>query len=350
MKTLSLPPVTVLAALLLGVLLQTTMAAAADVVGTTTLELQDKATGRKVTTELWFKAAPDARIEWFSPRPPIRSIPIARNADPRPPLRKHPLIVISHGNWGSRFSQGWLAHELVKSGYVVLSTSHPGTDGDDQSVAGRYRLWDRSRDVSFALDEVLKHPKWAALIDENRIGFVGHSFGGWTGVSLAGGRYDPVRQRAFCDKAAKKDFYCDGTLKDDIAGVATEDAGDSFRDVRIKAFYIMASGPGQGFAADSLRSIGVPFVVDTAQFDEILDPVSNSTNLAQQIPGAREVVRPVGHFVYVPECRWLIGPALAKFAGLPLCDDPKGVDRTRVHKQVAPEIAAFFDRNLARLE
>ena len=350
MKTLSLPPATVLAALLLGVLLQTTMAAAADVVGTTTLELQDKATGRKVTTELWFKAAPDARIEWFSPRPPIRSIPIARNADPQPPLRKHPLIVISHGNWGSRFSQGWLALELVKSGYVVLSTSHPGTDGDDQSVAGRYRLWDRSRDVSFALDEVLKHPKWAALIDENRIGFVGHSFGGWTGVSLAGGRYDPVRQRAFCDKAAKKDFYCDGTLKDDIAGVATKDAGDSFRDGRIKAFYIMASGPGQGFAADSLRSIGVPFVVDTAQFDEILDPVANSTNLAQQIPGAREVVRTVGHFAYVPECRWLIGPALAKFAGLPLCDDPKGVDRTLVHKQVAPEIAAFFDKNLARLE
>ncbi|MBI3198941.1 MAG: hypothetical protein HYZ40_15825 [Rhodospirillales bacterium] len=347
MKTLSLSPVTVLFALLLGVLLQTTMAAAADVVGTTTLELQDKATGRKVTTELWFKVASDARIEWFSPRPPMRSIPIVRNADPQPPLRKQPLVVISHGNWGSRFSQGWLALELVKSGYVVLSTSHPGTDGDDQSIAGRYRLWDRSRDVSFALDEVLKHAKWAALIDENRIGFVGHSFGGWTGVSLAGGRYDPVRQRTFCDKAPKKDFYCDGTLKDDIAGVAAQDAGDSFRDGRIKAFYIMASGPGQGFTADSLRSISVPFVVDTAQFDEILDPASNSTNLVKQIPSAREVVRPVGHFAYVPECRWLIGPVLTKFAGLPLCDDPSGVDRMLVHKQMASEIVAFFDKNLA---
>ena len=170
------------------------------VVGTATLDLQDKATGRQITTELWFKAAADAQVEWFSPRPPLRSIPIARNAGPQPSQRKQPLIIISHGNWGARFSQGWLALELVKAGYVVLSTSHPGTVGDDQSVAGRYRLWDRSRDVSFALDEVLKHPKWAALIDENRIGFVGHSFGGWTGVSLAGGRYDPARQRAFCDE------------------------------------------------------------------------------------------------------------------------------------------------------
>jgi predicted dienelactone hydrolase len=339
----------VLAALLLGSLLSPTMAIAGDgVVGTATLDLRDKATGRNVTTELWFKAAANSKVEWFSPRPPLRSVPIALNAAPQSPLRKQPLIVISHGNWGARFSQGWLALALVKAGYVVLSTSHPGTVGDDQTVAGRYRLWDRSRDVSFALDEVLTHPKWAALIDENRVGFVGHSFGGWTGVSLAGGRYDPARQRAFCANARTKDFYCDGTLKDDVAGVPSDDAGGSFRDARIKAFYIMGSGPGQGFVPDSLTSISVPFVVDTAKFDEILDPMANSTNLARQMPSAKEVVRPVGHFAYVPECRWLVGPILARLAGFPLCDDPKGVDRPLVHKQVASDVAAFFDETLSK--
>jgi predicted dienelactone hydrolase len=348
MKTLSSALAPLLAALLL--MSTASMLAAGERVGTATLELADMATGRKVTTELWFKAAGDAKIEWFSPRPPLRSIPIARNADPEPPLRKHPLIVISHGNWGTRFSQGWLALELVKSGYVVLSTSHPGTIGDDQSVSGRYRLWDRSRDVSFALGEVLGNPKWAALIDETRIGFVGHSFGGWTAVSLAGGRYDPGQQRAFCEKALKKDFYCDAILKDDIAGVPAKDAGESFRDARIKAFYIMASGPGQGFVAESMKSISAPFMVDTAQFDEILEPLDNSTAIARQIPGAREVTRPVGHFAYVPECRWLIGPVLTGLAGLPLCDDPRGVDRAQVHQQVAPDVVAFFNRNLAKTE
>ena len=296
------------------------------------------------------KNAPDARVEWFSPRPPLRSIPIARNADPQPSLRKRPLIVVSHGNWGSRFSQGWLALELVKAGYVVLSTSHPGTAGDDQTVAGRYRLWDRSRDVSFAVDQVLRITKWAALIGEDRIGFVGHSFGGWTGVSLAGGRYDPTQQRSFCQNAKRKDFYCDQTLKDDIAPVPAQDAKDSFMDGRIKAFYIMGAGPGQGFAPDSLKSINAPFVVDTAQFDEILDPLSNSTNLARQILSAKEVVRPVGHFAYVPECRWLVGPILTRLAGLPLCDDAGRVDRSLVHKQVAREVVGFFDKNLARAD
>ena len=350
MKTPSLPAAA-RAGLLLGFLLHTTVASAADnVVGTATLNLEHKPTGRKVTSELWFTTTPDSTIEWFSPRLPLRSISIARNADPQPSQRKLPLIVVSHGNWGSRFSQGWLALELVKAGYVVLSTSHPGTMGDDQTAAGRYRLWDRSRDVSFAVDEVLKNPKWAALIDDDRIGFVGHSFGGWTGVSLAGGRYDPGRQRAFCQSAERTDFYCENTLKDDITGVPVGDAGNSFKDARIKAFYIMASGPGQGFTADSLKSIAAPFAVDTAQFDESLEPLSNSTNLARQIPNAREVVRPIGHFAYVPECRWLVGPILTRVARLPLCYDPTGVDRALVHKQIAPEVVAFFDKNLARTD
>jgi hypothetical protein len=52
----------------------------------------------------------------------------------------------------------------------------------------------------------------------------------------------------------------------------------------------------------------------------------------------------------VPECRWLVGPILTRVAGLPLCYDPTGVDRALVHKQIAPEVVAFFDKNLARTD
>ena len=317
---------------------------ARGVVGTATIEMENKANARKIVSELWFVAAGDAKVENFSPRPPLRAIAIARNAVPQPTTGKRPLIVVSHGNWGSRYSQGWLALELARAGYLVLSTSHPGTVGDDQSAAGRYRLWDRSRDVSFAIDEVLQKPHWAERIDESRIGFVGHSFGGWTGVSLAGGRFDPQLQRASCEKAQKKDFYCEGTLKDDIAGVPAQDATESFKDPRIKAFYIMGSGPAQGFSAESLTSINVPFIVDTAQYDEILNPEINSTALARQITGAKEIKRPVGHFAYVPECRWLVGRMLAS----QICSDPDGVDRGRVHKEVARDVVEFFNTHFAR--
>ena len=91
-------------------------------------------------------------------------------------------------------------------------------------------------------------------------------------MSLAGGRYDPARQRAFCEKAPKKDFYCDGTLKDDIAGVSAADAGESFKDRPDQGLLHHGFGPRTGFCRRSLKSISAPFVVDTAQFDEILEP------------------------------------------------------------------------------
>jgi predicted dienelactone hydrolase len=315
-------------------------------VGTASIAMNNSADGRQFVSEFWFAAAPGSKVEAFAVRPPLRAIPIARGAEPAPAHGKRPLIVISHGNWGTRYSQGWLALRLVQAGYLVLSTSHPGTLGNDQSVAGRLRLWDRSRDVSFALTQILAQPQWSGLIDESRVGFVGHSFGGWTGVSLAGGRFDALAQRASCEKAAKKDFYCTGTLTDEIAGIPIADAGESFKDGRFKAFYIMASGPAQGFSEASLRTITAPFVIDTAQADEILDAAVNSTTLARRIPSATEVVRPVGHFAYVPECKWAVGPLLARLAGTPICDDPPGVDRGLVHKQVAEDVAAFFARQL----
>jgi predicted dienelactone hydrolase len=313
-------------------------------VGAITIEMDNDF--RKFPVELWYEPVSGAKMEEVSIRPPLRPIRVARGADPRRGVAKRPLIVISHGNWGSRYSQGWLALKLVDAGYLVLSASHPGTLGDDQTIAGRFRLWDRAADVSFVLDRILNDPKWAPLIDGRRIGFVGHSFGGWTGVSLAGGRYDPARQRAFCENSANKDFYCDGTLKDDVSRVQAADADRTFQDARIRAYYIMGSGPGQGFSEESLRAISAPFVVDTAELDEILDPRANSGTLATLISGAKEIRRSVGHFAYVPECRSIIGPILARVAGIPICNDPAGVDRAAVHQHVARDVIAFFNTEL----
>ncbi|MEO5672038.1 MAG: dienelactone hydrolase family protein [Ramlibacter sp.] len=318
------------------------------VVGTASLPVGGPAGARRFVSEIWFEAAPGTKAESFAVRAPIRAIDIAREAQPSTTQAKRPLIVMSHGNWGSRYSQGWLALRLVDAGYVVLSTSHPGTLGDDQSPAGRLRLWDRSRDVSAALTELLANPKWSALVDPERIGFAGHSFGGWAAVSLAGGKFDPAVQRAWCKAAARKDPYCESTLQDAVGGISTADASVSYKDARFKAFYIMATGPAQGFSASSLQAITAPFAVDTAQADEILEASANSSALARLIPTATEVLRPVGHFAYVPECKWLVGPLLARAAGTPLCNDPSGVDRRQVHRDVAKDVIAFFSSRLSR--
>ena len=54
----------------------------------------------------------------FAPLPMLEPIAIARNAVPAV-KGKRPLIVVSHGNWGSRFSQAWLIPALTDAGYDV---------------------------------------------------------------------------------------------------------------------------------------------------------------------------------------------------------------------------------------
>src|SRR5438477_399359 len=109
-------------AMALGVACSAGLGAAEEArpLGVVTLDLENKANARKVTSELWYEAAAGSAVQPFAVNPVFRAMPLARNAAPAA-LGKRPLIVVSHGNWGTRFSQGWLAAALTKAGYIVLS-------------------------------------------------------------------------------------------------------------------------------------------------------------------------------------------------------------------------------------
>jgi predicted dienelactone hydrolase len=311
------------------------------VVGTATIEMKDESRARAVTSEIWFPAAPGTPVEEFSVLPPLSAIRMTPKAAPASSgelAKARPLIVISHGNWSTRYGHGQLAIELVRAGYIVLTTSHPGTMNGDLRTEYRLRLWERSKDVSFALTEILNHPTWAARIDAQKIGFAGHSFGAWTGVSLAGGRYDFARQLQACKAMPEKDQYCAGLLKDYSSELKTSDSADPYLDNRFRAFYLMAGGPGAGFTPESLAAIRVPMLLDTARFDTVLAPAAGSSLIASLVPGAREIVREVGHFTYAPICRPIIGRAAIG----QICVDPDGVDRKRVHAQIGKDAVSFF--------
>src|SRR5258706_12306266 len=89
------------------------------VVGATTMELEHKASGRKLATEIWYPPAGNPRAEDLSFRPPLRPLSVARKTEPASGNR--PLLIVSLANWGSRYSHGWLALRLVDSGCPLLS-------------------------------------------------------------------------------------------------------------------------------------------------------------------------------------------------------------------------------------
>ncbi len=199
-------------------------------VGVRTLVLVDESrddafTGGKRTlvTEVWYPATDAARegprtrfAEFFGEyreraervlrRPFVEIEPrfsslARRDAAPRKPPAdaRYPLIVFSHGNGGFRHQNVAQVEHLASHGHVVVSPDHTGNSRlsplPDGAVGYDRRgrktsAEDRPRDVSFLIDRFLaesaSEESWlSGAIDGERIGVVGHSFGGYTACSVA---------------------------------------------------------------------------------------------------------------------------------------------------------------------
>src|SRR5262245_19604320 len=83
-----------------------------------------------VIDEDWHDAARNRDI-------PVR-IYLPRSSDTRGPdhakpagSAKLPVIVFSHGLWGSRLTYGYFGHHMASHGYIVINPTHAGSDTAD---------------------------------------------------------------------------------------------------------------------------------------------------------------------------------------------------------------------------
>lgn len=76
-------------------------------------------------------------------------------------------------------NQFYLSGTLAAHGYIVLAVQHPrncgGDEGDNSDADLLVILWDRPKDISFALDKALKETELVDHTDPDRIGIIGHS-------------------------------------------------------------------------------------------------------------------------------------------------------------------------------
>ena len=107
-----------------------------------------------------------------------------------------PLILFSHHSGGSRRASTFLTTHLASHGYVVAAMDHSEVVAAEllrkenetpEQKAKRGEGWIASRvpDLRFLLDHMLSQPL-PVLVDTDRIGAVGHSFGGWTVLEAPG--------------------------------------------------------------------------------------------------------------------------------------------------------------------
>jgi predicted dienelactone hydrolase len=314
---------------------------------------------RALRAMIWYPAAPDAREEpqWIGPPivPFISAGSAARDAAPAAGARR-PLILLSHGFGGAASDLAWLGTALAAQGFIAVAINHPGNNAlEAYTVEGYSLMWLRALDLGAAIDALLDDKTFGSRIDPARIGAAGHSLGGYTVLTAAGGITDPARMQAFCRSPAA-DALCkpppdvSDLRQKSLARMSSDpdfrqrysEAGNSYRDERIRAVFAMAPGLGPVFTPESVGKISIPVAIVSGSADEITPPSSGAAALARAIPHATLKLFPqAGHFVFFDICT-----ALGRLFLRAVCRDPDGTDRNAVHAETARLALDFFTLNL----
>jgi predicted dienelactone hydrolase len=105
------------------------------------------------------------------------------------PKARYPLIVYAHGANAHGIYDVAHAHYLASHGYIVAVINY----GDDRTPtvddAKSYRAFLRPLISKAVIDSLLQSEMFGAHINSDSIGISGHSFGGYTALAMAGGKF-----------------------------------------------------------------------------------------------------------------------------------------------------------------
>ncbi|MDZ7935054.1 MAG: dienelactone hydrolase family protein [Emticicia sp.] len=124
-----------------------------------------------------------------------------RDATPTTADGAFPLIVVSHGYVGSRLLLTYLTENLASKGYVVVAIDHTESTFRD-AAAFPSTLLNRSKDILFILNQVAdlgktKNSFLSGIVDDQNVGLVGYSMGGYGVLNVAGAGYSDGSVKMF---------------------------------------------------------------------------------------------------------------------------------------------------------
>ena len=144
----------------------------------------------------------------------VRTVPFKLYYPSGEGIEKAPVIFWSHGYGGSRDGASFISRHLASLGYVLVHLTHYGTDsslwegkpGHPWDVLRKLKISrettiNRFYDVPFAFDQMIswaqENPDVGAIMDFERVGMSGHSFGAMTTQVMAGMKFPNAQQELF---------------------------------------------------------------------------------------------------------------------------------------------------------
>ena len=186
-----------------------------------------------------------------------------------------PLVIMSHGAGGGWDSHLYQSEHLASHGYVVFCLDHTSSDAQrvryymssegggmlyidamNQVAKDADAMLGMPGDVTFAIDQAViwnnTNPDLTGRIDTRKIGMMGHSYGGYTTLVIAGAQ--PIR--------------------DNMVPTQNPPTGlvDGLSDPRVTFGFAMSPPPvGHFFNNESFKTINRPLVILTGPDDVVAD-------------------------------------------------------------------------------
>jgi len=308
--------------------------------GITTVRFFDNARKRPLLTEVWYP------IEQNTPAEAVSGLwvrcPEARDAPIKQTKTKYPLIVMSHGNGGDRMNNAWLAEVLAANGYIVAAPDHHGNTWNNQIAECFVKIWERPLDVSSLIDNIITDERFGPHIDREKIGFIGYSLGGQTGIWLAGGKVQHFDKPDI--DTIPKDQIPEIVSEAVIDAIDFSPARESYKDSRVGAIFLMAPALGYLFEPSSLQAISVPVYIIASEGDKVVPLESSAKILTNYIKKAafNLISGAASHYVYLNE----VSKGGKMMLKKNVAHDEPTVDRAKIHEDIAKSAVVFFDKNL----
>lgn len=130
-----------------------------------------------------------------------RTFPVDIHVPDNSPYAEIPVVVISHGLGSHRSAFSHIAEQLASYGFFVAAPEHIGSNyaqqqamlnGADSEMFFASEFVDRPADIRFLLDELERYNdrEFDGRLQLDRVGVLGHSFGGYTALALGGAQID----------------------------------------------------------------------------------------------------------------------------------------------------------------
>jgi predicted dienelactone hydrolase len=216
------------------------------------------------------------------------------------------IILMSHGFAADRQFLRYLATHLASHGFTVVSVEHPGSNvnvfndyssGFDLSeLLSPSEFVDRPQDITFVLDQLVQlnqtHPTLAGKLNTENVTMIGHSFGGYTALALAGGELNIEKLREYCNRLG----FFGSNPADWLQCVAKNlpDDNPNLKDDRIKQAIALNPIVGNLFGDSGLEKINIPILILASGDDAITPTIPNQLRPFNQLKTEKYLIVALG--------------------------------------------------------